>query len=187
MLEYFVTNTHIPPNWGEIAPVFLTECVWSPNSAPDVSVQCARTDDGLLLVRLHSYSPPSRAVNTTDDSPVYQDNCLEFFFDAGGGNYINLEANSASALLAFIGPDRFSRTPLSKTRLERPTVKSMVFENGWEAVFTVPASLVAPNEMRANFYSCGDKTEAPYYSSWNKVETERPDFHRPEFFGMLKF
>jgi len=41
--------------------------------------------------------------------------------------------------------------------------------------------------IRANFYKCADKTAHPHYISWNPIETDRPDFHRPEFFGYLKF
>lgn len=40
---------------------------------------------------------------------------------------------------------------------------------------------------RANFYKCGDKLPEPHYVSWNRIETEAPDFHRPEYFGELIF
>lgn len=35
---------------------------------------------------------------------------------------------------------------------------------------------------KAGFYKCGDETGRPHYGSWQKVETDAPDFHRPEFF-----
>jgi len=41
--------------------------------------------------------------------------------------------------------------------------------------------------LRANFYKCADKTAHPHYVSWNPIETDKPDFHRPEFFGRLTF
>ncbi len=39
----------------------------------------------------------------------------------------------------------------------------------------------------ANFYKCGDKLRTPHFLSWNKIEIEKPDFHRPDFFGELHF
>ena len=42
-----------------------------------------------------------------------------------------------------------------------------------------------PARIRANFYKCGDKTAHPHFLSWSPVSTEKPDFHRPEFFGEL--
>jgi len=27
----------------------------------------------------------------------------------------------------------------------------------------------------------------PHYVTWNPVGTEQPDYHRPEYFGELKF
>ena len=42
-----------------------------------------------------------------------------------------------------------------------------------------------PHSLRANFYKCGDKTAHPHYLSWSPIHTEKPDFHRPEFFGEL--
>ena len=40
---------------------------------------------------------------------------------------------------------------------------------------------------RANFYKCGDDMAVPHYISWNPIGCPRPDFHRPEYFGTLKF
>ena len=42
-------------------------------------------------------------------------------------------------------------------------------------------------EITANFYKCGDDLTVPHFVSWNPIKTEKPDFHRPEFFGKLKF
>ena len=39
----------------------------------------------------------------------------------------------------------------------------------------------------ANFYKCGDDTTKPHFLSWNPVKAPKPDFHRPEQFGVLNF
>ena len=41
--------------------------------------------------------------------------------------------------------------------------------------------------MRANFYKCGDKTLQPHFLSWSPIHSEKPDFHRPEDFGIINF
>jgi Carbohydrate-binding family 9 len=40
---------------------------------------------------------------------------------------------------------------------------------------------------RANFQKCGDSLPSPHYLVWNYIESENPDFHRPEFFGEVEF
>jgi hypothetical protein len=39
---------------------------------------------------------------------------------------------------------------------------------------------------RANFYRCGGITDAQY-ACWSPVGTPRPDFHQPNYFGVLEF
>ena len=43
------------------------------------------------------------------------------------------------------------------------------------------------DEIIANFYKCGDKLQTPHFLSWNPIDLEKPNFHCPEFFGMLRF
>ena len=37
--------------------------------------------------------------------------------------------------------------------------------------------------LRGNFYKCGGHGPLEHYLSWSPIATERPDFHRPEFFA----
>ncbi|MFR4039417.1 MAG: carbohydrate-binding family 9-like protein, partial [Butyricimonas faecalis] len=38
-----------------------------------------------------------------------------------------------------------------------------------------------------NIHKCGNKLPHPHFVTWNPIPTEKPDFHRPEFFGTLIF
>ncbi|MBQ1647521.1 MAG: hypothetical protein II047_03470, partial [Bacteroidales bacterium] len=40
---------------------------------------------------------------------------------------------------------------------------------------------------RANFYKCGDGLTVPHFVTWAPIATEKPDYHRPEFFADLLF
>lgn len=41
--------------------------------------------------------------------------------------------------------------------------------------------------IRANFYKCGDALKKPHFLSWSPINIEKPDFHRPDFFGEITF
>ena len=64
-------------------------------------------------------------------------------------------------------------------------------EEGWTVMafvsydFLLKQFSCVEKTMRANFYKCGDQSTVVHYSTWNPVETEKPDYHRPEFFGKI--
>lgn len=152
----------------------LSRCVWSPCDPPKVKVEVTFPEEGGTRVRMISDRLPTRAVNTLPQSSVWEDDCLEFFYEKDGG-YVNLEANANGALRAAWGPDRNNRS-----FIDYAYVSTRITETGWEAVFTTPDTAV-----KANFYACADKAEKPYYASWREIKTPEPDFHRPEFFGII--
>ena len=191
--EMIVPRTGTAPDWGRAEAYPLLPCRWSPNPPPKVTAQALWREDA-LLVRLCADAAPARAVNTAPDSPVWEDSCLECFLSADGRNYLNLEGNANAAMLAAFGPDRHARRRLRDMGLPRPQLQTAVCAAGWEAVYTIPAGTLetlfgvrpaAGLTLYANFYVCGDKTPLPCYGAWNPVETETPDFHRPEYFGVL--
>jgi hypothetical protein len=68
-------------------------------------------------------------------------------------------------------------------------------DHSWEMTGVIPKSVfihhqglqLAQLTANANFYKCGDDTMQPHYLTWSPVSTERPDFHQPDFFGLLRF
>ena len=65
----------------------------------------------------------------------------------------------------------------------------------WELALRLPVStfflhkLDSFEGLRATgtVYKCGDCLPVPHFISWNPIQTENPDFHRPEFFGQMLF
>ena len=103
--------------------------------------------------------------------------------------------NARGAALMAIGPDRFDRTRLDAL-VTPPAVRPLRTDNGWwgvEVLFPLETlrvlfgdvSLTPGTVLYGNFYKCGDETEIEHYGMWSPVGTEKPDFHRPEFFGEL--
>ena len=181
-------------DWALTEAQAISQCAWSPNAAPAATVQGLYLKDSALVFRLVSHALPSRAVNTEPDSSVWEDSCLECFFSFDGSNYVNLESNANSALRASFGSGRHGRTFLKDMDIVMPTAQAKKLENTWEMTFTISLDTIeslwgrrpqSGNSFTANFYSCGDKTPAPHFAAWNAVETETPDFHRPEFFGKI--
>ena len=59
----------------------------------------------------------------------------------------------------------------------------------WSMTVEIPAEIFGIKEfkepLRGNLYKCADKANTPHYLSAFPIETEKPDFHRPEFFDIL--
>ena len=153
-----------------------------------------------IFVHFNAYEPSPRAVFTKRDDPVYNDSCMEFFFQpfADDERYINFEINPNGAYLSAVGCDRTSRTFLSELSDCEPKVSAHVSDSGWSAELFVPEKLISDvfgrnfsvdetEYIRANFYKCGDLTPSPHYASLFPVNTPEPDYHRPEFFGKIFF
>ena len=63
-------------------------------------------------------------------------------------------------------------------------------------VHTVPAYTVSIGSgllgqcgtlLRGNCYKCGDLTDHPHYLSWSAINSETPNFHRSDDFGLFFF
>ena len=136
------------------------------------------------------------------NEPVWQDSCVEVFIaDPDGCGYRNFEMNCIGTLLSAHqkarGKDVVRITPeqaaqvIRLTSLEYETFPEKEGLHEWSAAIGIPFSLLGceerPRELKANFYKCADGSSLPHYVSWAPIDTPKPDFHRPEFFGTLTF
>jgi len=144
-----------------------------------------------------------RAKALEDNGPVWEDSCCEFFVsDPEDGTYYNFELNCIGVLLAakrrnrqdceHFKPEDLKRI-IRHSSLERKEYESNGEIFSWKTAICIPMDLIGinpeklPEFIRANVYKCGDKTAHTHFLSWNKVETDSPDFHRPEYFGKMNF
>ena len=146
-----------------------------------------------------------RAVATVDNEAVCKDSCVEFFvMPADDGIYYNFEFNCTGTCLLAARAARNSREAAShdvmsqirrKPGLGKHPFDERKQETEWDIVLAIPYACLfkhpdfspAGKTVRANFYKCGDGLTVPHYVTWNPIETENPDFHRPDFFGTVKF
>jgi len=165
--------------------------------APVVNARLAHTADA-ILVRFDVTEKNVKAVATENNGNVWEDSCVEFFVKVPGSeNYFNFETNCIGVGLAAkrrsrSDCDHFDDATMARIERRSSLPLQIIDTKGdctWSLELKVPFDLLGcedvPEELFANLYKCGDKTEEAHFLSWNPVLTEKPDFHRPEYFGKL--
>lgn len=143
------------------------------------------------------------AVNTQDLSPVADDSCVEFFIQVPGNDeYWNFEFNCIGTLNASHRVERNNPTRLTAQQLAMVKryascgTEPINEQDGlycWDLTVSIPFELVGINNARVpdyilgNFYKCSAKSAHPHYVSWSPIDSEKPNFHRPDCFGKLWF
>ncbi len=174
------------------------------NYKPDVSLAIAYSDKEIFL-KYFVTENYFKAEKTDSNEMVCEDSCVEFFVSPGDdGIYYNMEFNPIGTCLLGVGSDRASSkrvNPEIISKIRRITsagkdpFKEKTGKYTWTITIAVPFEVFFMHKIsdlkgksfRANFYKCGDKLTVPHYVTWNPVGTKEPDYHQPEYFGMLKF
>ncbi len=184
---------------NECPAVEISNNTWNYPYAPRMTAQMTYEENTGIIVKLICYEkePFTRYTNPYD--PVYTDSCMECFFNLfpkKSKDYINLETNSNGAYIFSFGPGRGDvRTHILPKLGIAPNVRITKSTEAWiaditignDALFAVYGNfeLSIGHRFIANFYKCGQDGENPHFITWNKVDTPKPDFHRPEFFGEI--
>lgn len=159
--------------------------------------------DNSLFIRFYVRGNLLKAAYSTDQSPVHEDSCVEFFCQIPGNDYYcNFEFNCIGTCSASRRKGRNDDVQLfsdeqMQTIKRLPSIGRRAFNEmqgnfEWELTVEIPFALMGidsanlPKKIKANFYKCADDTDSPHFVSWNAINTEKPDFHRPEFFGELE-
>ena len=156
------------------------------------SAKLVHSDEG-ITVRLTTNEWPLTITTMEFNNRVCIDSCMEFFFipNMDDTDYINFEMNPAAIAVAAKGPGRGNRTRLD-LRCDGVKIETRIIgEAGWTVMAFISYYFILKHyshcgkTMRANFYKCGDLTVKKHFSVWNPIETEKPDYHRPEYFGKI--
>ncbi|MEN8203101.1 MAG: carbohydrate-binding family 9-like protein [Bacteroidota bacterium] len=151
-----------------------------------------------------------KAVHGNHQDPVWKDSCVEFFFspeDNTEKGYFNLEMNCGGTMLFHhqTAP-RTDRLPIAEEHVQQVEVAHSMpkivdpeieEETTWYVEYRIPFSILGNYRdfsipetgsiWRANLYKCADETSHPHWITWEPIDAPGPDFHRPEFFGVLEF
>ncbi|MBT3198449.1 MAG: carbohydrate-binding family 9-like protein [Phycisphaerales bacterium] len=151
-----------------------------------------------------------RAVAAEHQDDVYKDSCVEFFFAPNAespGDYFNLEVNCGGTMLfQFHRPARGEHVEIPREALAQIEIASSLPRTidpeipdpvTWTVEYRLPLAILEeycdvtrPSlgvAWRANFYKCADESSRPHWLTWAPVENPTPNFHLPEFFGLLEF
>lgn len=174
---------------------------WKANQGitlPAVVANVTRTDE-FIQVDFTVEEPEDcfRACVEKDADHSFEDSCVEIFIENPNNpsEYYNFETTCRGYLLAAHGTGRENRTLLNDADMSKVIrVKKPVSVIGnfitWGMQISIPAQIFGLSSfkdatIRGNLYKCADKAKTPHYLSAFPVDTEKPDFHRPEFFENL--
>lgn len=194
-VKQLLEEAHVP--YQAIAEVNWAEYPYKPH----VQFRLAYTADA-FLIHFKVDEKEIRAVASADNGRVYEDACVEFFVQPfADQSYYNFEFNCIGKLLLQGGAKGDRKMAPSEVLAQVKRWSSLgdqpfatkAGNHSWELTAIIPFSAffrhpqaTVQEEIKANFYKCGDKLPTPHFVSWNKILTEKPNFHAPEFFGRIK-
>lgn len=196
---YTITHVEQAPDWSVVPQLDIDHVQWTDDYGIRAHAQLCY-DDEALYVRMWAEEQDVRATYAADDPlpKCYEDSCLEFFFQLDGGDarYMNFEFNPNCALGCEIGTEKQNRVTLIPPS-EALAPEAERTDDGWELQYQLPFEFLRmfyPNfsaepgvQIRGNFYKCGNLTANKHYLSWSPVDSDTPNFHLPDSFGVLVF
>jgi hypothetical protein len=171
---------------------------------PEAAFSIGYTEHEIML-KYYVTEDCFKAEQTESNQNVWEDSCVEFFVSpADDGLYYNFEFNGIGTCLLGAGTSRADRhraDPGIISGIRRKSsagivpIAEIMGKFTWTITIAVPLDVFFHHKIktfdgktfRANFYKCGDKLSVPHFMTWSPVKTPKPDFHRPEFFGMIRF
>ncbi len=167
--------------------------------APEVSFKLGYSDKALAIM-FEVTEDHIKGAALENNGPVWEDSCVEFFImTADEKHYINIEMNCIGTILAARRTGRhdavhFDAEKMSAIRhftsLPHEVVDSRAEGQSWWGVEVIPFETLGfsekPESLRTNLYKCGDKCDKVHFLSWSPIGLPNPDFHCPDFFGVIE-
>jgi hypothetical protein len=193
---------HLEPAWHNAAVVGNFSAPWHESGPLEETVARLAWDDHALYVVIGGVDENVSAEQSNRDDPVSRDDCVEVFFAPDPDSvqlYFNYEFNALGTIL--------DRSPHNGRSSDWDAAGLRVAVNvagtlndpsdvdrGWIAEIAIPFADLAPygavpqpgQRWRLNLYRIGDSTNRQY-RAWSDTRTERPQFHAPERFGVVRF
>jgi hypothetical protein len=164
---------------------------WTKTTGPDAWGNLA-WDPEAIHVKLCAYERPLAVRVMEDGGKVWEDSCLELFIRPDQNPaYLNIEINPLGAMIIGLGPGREERKDLLALKPRLGAVITLDPSEGrWEVSFRLPLAMLREIYdsplgplFWANLFKCGGVDD--HYGMWREVQSPKPDFHRPEYFGAL--
>ena len=181
--------------WDNANEVKIDNVEWTQFPyCPETTVKVLKGDEG-LFVKFVTDEEELYMDCKEINGDVYLDSCVEFFFNPNPeetDGYFNFEINAAGTLHIGYGS---GRSPL---RSRIPDIDPSIFkvetefpEKGFILKLFIPYSFIEEKAGKigeyfmGNFQKCREKGETPHFVTWSPIKTQKPDFHRPEYFARI--
>ena len=175
---------------------------WAEKPLENLEVTCDFAATGEEISAVFNITEPSvKAEYSEINSKVYEESCAELFLSFGSGSYYNFEISCIGCILAEHGENRFERVLLDPKTIEKIEVFSTLGQEPFgikneitsytltvkipKEVFIFDGGRIDTMSLTGNIYKCADKSPTPHYMTLFEIKSEKPDFHRPEFFKKL--
>ena len=198
--------------WSQAEILQIDNYPWFESGQKELTTVRMLYDDEAVYIQFSCEDESIYAVHSEVNSEVWADSCVEFFAMPNPDNddrYFNAEFNCIGAFLFGWGrnlqencfppvePEITTRHLEISASVPGPVKEESTQDDGWWVAARIPFELISElsgsrvqpasgTKWRANFYRCGGKTNIQY-ACWNWIDTPKPDYHRPEFFGEIVF
>ena len=191
--------------WKDISFISIEDYLWSKNNyQPRVQVKSCYTNKNILIY-FKAFEEEITARYTKINDPVHKDSCVEFFvnlFPQKSDKYFNFEFNAIGTNHTGFGalgkrtklpPEDIQLIDINST--ERKPIIGKYGSDNWDLICKIPISLLEKyyelpfnyGDAKGNFYKCGDESKFEHFGVWNNINSNKPNFHVPTFFGDLIF
>lgn len=198
------------PQWSNIPPVDISNYMGEIPEFKPVAQAKMMYDDQNIYVIFHVDDKYVRCLTTDINGPVWEDAAVEFFFAPDSDQpllYFNLETNcGGTPLMHYNIVPRQESKQLSKEDISQieiaHTLPSFIDPEitepvTWTLEYRIPLAMLAGYSKiskpakgviwKANFYKIAENNSSHHYITWSVIENDKPDFHKPAFFGKLIF
>jgi hypothetical protein len=196
--------------WKNVKAVDVVNYMGSkPRFQPVVKAKMMYDKDNIYVI-FHVQDRYVRCLTKDINGPVWEDGAVEFFFAPDPAlplQYFNLETNCGGTPLMHynliprkeskqLDIDDIKKIEIAHTlpRIIDPEMSDPVI---WTLEYRIPLAMLEKYSgvthpakgvvWKANFYKIAENSSNPHYITWSIVENDKPDFHKPEFFGKLIF
>lgn len=198
------------PQWQKSKAIVIENNMGSsPGFLPAVQAKMMYDDENLYIIFLVK-DRYVRCITKDFNGPVWEDACVEFFFSPDTNfpeRYFNLEINCGGTPLMHynvipgeeitileINDIEMIEIAHSLPQIIDPEISEPVT---WTIEYRIPLVLLEKYSKithpepginwKANFYKIAENSSNPHYLTWSVVDNYKPDFHLPQFFGLLRF
>lgn len=192
----------------ETCDKFLVNCAqWNCVKQPETWGYMGYLEGQGLFVRMYCREQDPKREFRNHRENVWKDSAMEVFLAFGRPGtdgrirddvlYLNFEMNANGALYAKYGWGKKDRKFVPDRVYEECGCRAEIGEDGWKVEVLFPQWFLAevcdyhytaepgPEQTRmyCNFYKISESPEIEHYMSFQKIESDSPNFHRPSCFA----